>query len=176
MSVPLIELFRASRRREMAAGEFLFHRDDPVRWMFLVIEGEIRLLRYQENGEPVILQRARDDEIPAEASLYSHSYHCDAIAATDCRLLAVPKAAFHQRLKDDPGLYDAWSGGLAREVQRGRQRSEILTLRTVSQRLDAWLTWNRDLPPKGRWLRLAQEIGVSAEALYREIARRRGRR
>ncbi|MCC0057549.1 MAG: Crp/Fnr family transcriptional regulator [Rhodobiaceae bacterium] len=175
MSGPLAIIFSDGQPSEIAAGEYLFHRDDPVRWMFLVLEGEIRLLRYQENGDPVILQRASDKEIPAEASLFSDRYHCDAIAAAQSRVLAIPKAAFHQRLKDDPELYNAWAARLAREVQRARQRSEILTLKTVSLRLDAWLTWNSELPPKGAWLRLAQEIGVSPEALYREIAKRRKR-
>lgn len=30
------------------------------------------------------------------------------------------------------------------------------------------------LPAKGEWKSVAQQIGVSPEALYREIARRRG--
>ena len=52
-------------------------------------------------------------------------------------------------------------------------RAEILSLRTVAQRLSAWLELNGELPAKGEWLILAAEIGTSPEALYREIARRR---
>jgi hypothetical protein len=42
----------------------------------------------------------------------------------------------------------------------------------VAARLDAWLTLKR-LPPKGEWGALADDIGVTREALYRELARRR---
>lgn len=171
----LTDLFGAGQRRKLAAGEYLFHRDDPVRWMFLVEQGEIRLLRYQANGNPVVLQRAEENEILAEASLYSASYHCDGIAAAQSRIVAVPVRNILLRLESDPDAYRAWTERLAREVQQARLRSEILSLNTVSQRLDAWLTWNRALPQKGFWHQLAREIGVSPEALYREIGRRRKR-
>jgi hypothetical protein len=58
-------------------------------------------------------------------------------------------------------------------VQRARAQVEIVSLKKVSERLDAWLALSGDLPPKGQWHRLASEIGVTPEALYREIARRR---
>ncbi|MBB4189667.1 hypothetical protein GGE07_006363 [Sinorhizobium terangae] len=45
---------------------------------------------------------------------------------------------------------------------------------SVSARLDAWMTWSDGtLPAKGDRRALAEEIGVSPEALYREILRRR---
>jgi hypothetical protein len=49
-----------------------------------------------------------------------------------------------------------------------------VSLKTVAERLDAWLALHDDgLPPKGQRLRVASEIGVTPEALYRELARRR---
>ena len=47
-------------------------------------------------------------------------------------------------------------------------------MRRLSDRLDAWLMMNLGkLPSKGGWLPLAAELGVTPEALYRELARRR---
>lgn len=171
----LTDLFSTGQSRQLTAGEYLFHRDDQVRWMFLVTQGEIRLLRYQENGNPVILQRAHENEIPAEASLYADRYHCDAVAAAQSRILVISRSDFRQGLENNPALHNALTARLARQVQQARLRSEILSLKTVSQRLDAWLTWNGDLPPKGQRLWLANEIGISPEALYRELGRRRKR-
>ena len=105
--------------------------------MFLVTHGEIRLLRYQENGNPVILQRAHENEVPAEASLLSASYHCDAVAAVQSRILVVSRSNFRMQLESNPDLYSIWTARLARQVQQARLRSEILSLKTVSQRLDA---------------------------------------
>jgi CRP/FNR family transcriptional regulator, dissimilatory nitrate respiration regulator len=59
-------------------------------------------------------------------------------------------------------------------VQSARLRAEVLALKTVTARLDAWIAWNGPLPGKGKWMTIAGEIGVSPEALYREIAKRRG--
>jgi hypothetical protein len=40
--------------------------------------------------------------------------------------------------------------------------------------LDGWLNWHGgELPPKGEWKALAEQLSISPEALYREIARRK---
>jgi CRP/FNR family transcriptional regulator, dissimilatory nitrate respiration regulator len=59
---------------------------------------------------------------------------------------------------------------LGKEVRSARLRAEILTLKTVAERLDAWLADRETLPDKGRWKVAAHEIGTSPEAFYREIA------
>jgi len=46
-------------------------------------------------------------------------------------------------------------------------------MKTVAERLGARLDWRGQLPPKGKWVELAAELGVSPEALYREIAKRK---
>lgn len=44
-------------------------------------------------------------------------------------------------------------------------------MRTVWERLDGWLALHGELPPRGGWIEIAREIGVTPEALYRELAR-----
>jgi len=109
----------------------------------------------------------------AEASAYSRSYHCDAIVTEDTSLQSVPVDRFRAALVAEPHLAEAWAAGLARELQRARTNAEIRNMRTVSERLDAWESGGRVMPPKGQWQALAEEIGVSREALYRELAKRR---
>lgn len=58
--------------------ETLFRIGDPIRYVFLVVSGEARLIRLDRNGGEVILQRSRGGFI-AEASLDSRAYHCDAV-------------------------------------------------------------------------------------------------
>jgi CRP-like cAMP-binding protein len=79
-----------------------------------------------------------------------------------------------RRFRADPEFAEAWAIHLAGEVQTARFRSEVVALRTVASRLDAWLAWRGDLiPPKGVWKQIADQIGVTPEALYREMAKRR---
>ena len=51
--------------------------------------------------------------------------------------------------------------------------AEIRSLRSVSDRLDAWIAEYGPMPNKGLWQGVANELSVSREALYRELARRR---
>lgn len=111
----------------------------------------------------------------AEASVFSDQYHCDAVAAMATEVVLVAIGEIQRLLNEDHVFALEWSRHLSNELQHTRKRAEILALRTVAARLDAWLTWSDgDLPAKGEWRRLAEEIAVSPEALYREISRRRG--
>jgi CRP/FNR family transcriptional regulator, dissimilatory nitrate respiration regulator len=85
----------------------------------------------------------------------------------------LPKQRFLSVLADDPALATSWSALLARSVQAARLRSEIRSLPRVADRLDAWLGEGNALLEKGRWQEVAAELGVTREALYRELSRRR---
>ncbi len=153
----------------------VFEREDPVEQMFAVLSGEVHLLRRQLGGGYVILQRAGAGAILAEASLISDSYHCAAVAVRDSELAVFGRAPLRARMRVDASLAENFAAHLAGEVRSARMKVEILALKRVGERLDAWLTWHdQAMPEKGEWQRLAREIGVSPEALYRELARRRG--
>lgn len=175
MSPDLSSLFQSMPGHEsrFATGVAVFHLGDPIELMHFVCGGIIHLVRHQENGAPLILQRAHMGSVLAEASVYSDVYHCDARAETAAIAWSIPRAALQRRLKDDAGAAEIWSRHLAHEVQRARLHAEILALKTVGARLTAWIGWNGSLPAKGHWRELAGELGVSPEALYREIARHR---
>jgi len=163
-----------SNRRHFGEGAFLFHRDDPVELLHLVEEGAVHLLRHQAGGASLVLQRARAGSLLAEASLYSEHYHCDAVAIRASATRSFAKPLLLQAIARDGALAEAWAGHLARDVQAARLRAEILSMRTVAERLDAWMDLRgRGLPQRGDGTAVASEIGVSPEALYRELARRR---
>lgn len=151
----------------------LFHRGAPVSEMFMVSTGRIHLCRHTLHGAEMVLQRAIAGVIVAEASAYSGVYHCDAVAAADSVVLSMPKTAFLSALMADAGMATDWAARLARGVQSARFRAEIRTLPKVADRLEAWLGEGNHLPEKGQWQDVAHELGVTREALYRELARRR---
>ncbi|WP_233489021.1 hypothetical protein, partial [Rhodovulum sp. 12E13] len=84
-----------------------------------------------------------------------------------------PREVFRTRLKSDAGLAERWAQNLARTVQAARLRAEIRSLPRVADRLDAWLADGQSLPERGRWQEVAAELGITREALYRDLARRR---
>jgi len=166
-------LFDTSAPRRIDAGAWLFRGGDAVRAMFRVVEGAVELTRVTGAGAPVLLQRAGSGQVLAEASACSAACHCDAQAVTAALVQAVPVAAFRARLAADPALAEGWAAHLAQAVQTARLRAEIRTLRTVAERPDAWLGEGGALPARGAWQDLAAEPGVTREALYRELSRRR---
>lgn len=169
---PLIERL-PGRELTFAAGAPVFHIGDAVRFVHFVRAGIIHLVRHQDDGSALILQRARSGSILAEASVYSAQYHCDARAETQAVTWTVTRRSLLDEISESPDLERAWTSHLAHEVQRARLHAEILSIKTVAARLNAWCAWHGALPGKGQWATIANEIGVSPEALYREIANRR---
>jgi CRP-like cAMP-binding protein len=176
MSDSLFERFLklADREQRLAVGSALFRFGDPVLSLFLVTAGELRLVRALPHGSQLTLQRAGCASILAEASLFADRYHCDVLAAEESAVRAVPVAKARSALESDPALASLLIRHLAGEVHRTRMRAEILSLKSVAAKLSAWMALNSDaLPPKGRQHLVASEMGVTPEALYRELARRR---
>lgn len=172
----LIDDLRDGRSRPiaLAPGQHLFRLGDPVSALYVVKTGRIHLIRHQRDGSALILQKSASGSIVAEASIYAEKYHCDAVASVPTRVTAIPLADFHRRLRGEPDFAEAWARHLAHELQQARLHAEILSIKTVANRLDAWIgARGGEAPQKGDWKLVANEIGVTPEALYREMARRR---
>lgn len=166
-------LFQDARASALADGETLFVTGQEVTSIYMVRSGSIHLLRHTTHGAQMVLQNTGPGAIIAEASAYSPRYHCDAAAAGESVVASVPKERFLSALATDPTLAASWSELLARSVQAARLRAEIRSLPKVADRLDTWLGEGNRLPDKGRWQDVAAELGVTREALYRELSRRR---
>ena len=155
-------------------GEMIFEAGEEVEHIYLMLAGQVCLVRYLQDGAELTLNRVSGKAVLAEASVFSPFYHCSAKVIEAAELYRVTSANFRDLLLSDASLALEWSWSLAASLQNARMRSEILTMKRVSTRLTAWMDWNGgELPEKGRWKQLASEIGVTPEALYREIARRK---
>lgn len=168
------DFFDGAPVRRLDAGATLFRREEPVVSVFVVRSGKIALERPMKDGSSFTLHVASAGMAIAEASLFADAYHCDAVARSPAAVAALPRATFLSALRRSPDAALGLISAHAREIQAQRARTEILRMRRVSDRLDAWL----DLygaPEKGGWAGVAGEIGVSQPALYRELARRRMR-
>jgi len=161
--------------RHLKRGQYLFHTGDRVTSVFVVQSGAVHLIRHHKSGGSAILQRAQLNSILGEASLFASNYHCDAIAQSDATIQVFSKSKFLDHLNRSAAFAISLAQYLAMEVREQRQRAEILSLKSVSEKLDAWLASNGALPPRGTVKNVAVEIGVTPEALYREIAIRNRR-
>jgi CRP-like cAMP-binding protein len=173
MSVDLSPLFEGGSSRSLAKEESLFLTGAPVHSMFLLTEGQVDLIRHTESGLRILLHRAGPGSVLAEASAYSEAYHCDGTAVGPAQVRSVPLALFRARLDGDLGVAGVWAARLAYGLQGARMNAAIRSMRTVEERLEAWLAGGQPFPPKGQWQNLAETLGVTREALYRELSKRR---
>jgi len=160
--------------RELAAGETLFRQGDAAAAIFAVEAGRLRLLRVTADDRRIALHTARPGEFFAEAALFAASYHCDAVAATAARVRSLPKARLLAAFRADPALAERFMAILARQVMALRARLELRSIRSARRRLveHVLLTGDggRRLRLDGTLADLAEEIGLTPEALYRTVA------
>ncbi|WP_189607876.1 Crp/Fnr family transcriptional regulator [Saccharospirillum salsuginis] len=159
---------------DLDEGQRLFSRGDPIRWLYIVRAGEVHLIRHLEAGQELVMSRSGPDSMVAEGSMFSDRYHCDAISMGPSRLSRFERGAVQARISADPDAIRAWSQWLTHSLQAARTRAEILSLKTVQERLEAWFALDPESEKSpSTWKSVANEIGVSPEALYRELARRK---
>lgn len=163
---------RAARMRQISRSDRVFSQGDTPRSMFVVISGEVHLVRRSPSGAEIILQKARHGVV-AEASFDQSSYHCDAIAALTSELLEIPMRSFAEALSDD-AFRSRWIGHLSRELRRVRVQVERLGLKTAEERIVHFIETEgakgavRLTGTRKAW---AAELGLTHEALYRALSR-----
>ena len=167
-----IDIFDGAPVRRIAKNAAVFRQAEQVESMYLVRSGAVALERPLTDGVPLTLHVATAGMALAEASLFAKIYHCDAVVRVDAEVASMPRAKFLSAIRKMPEAALSLIETHAKEVQAQRARIEILRLRRVADRLDAWLDLHGK-PPKGEWIMVAERIGVSPPALYRELARRK---
>ncbi|MFP4125671.1 MAG: cyclic nucleotide-binding domain-containing protein [Alphaproteobacteria bacterium] len=90
--------------RRFAPQQHLFHRSHAVKVIHLVEDGEVHLRRHQPGGAALVVQRARRDDVFAEASLFAAAYHCDDAALVPTLTLAIAKPQLRAAMTQDPDL------------------------------------------------------------------------
>jgi CRP-like cAMP-binding protein len=160
---------------KLKAGEPLFRLGDKTLGLCEVIAGRIRLARVDHSGREIVLHVAGPGETLAEASLFSHQYHCDAIANTDATVRVYPKREVLAVFERNSKAAQAFAETLAHQVMSLRTRVEQRNIRSARERIRHFLMLNvgsdrRTVVLRGTLKELAAEIGLTHEALYRTLA------
>lgn len=164
----------AASARRVEAGTPLFRQGDRAVGIFQLVAGRVRLIRTTPDGSTVTMHSVRPGELFAEASLFSERYHCDAVAESAGEVWFFAKADLTRRLRGDPDALWAFAAELARRVQSLRARIEVKQIRSAPERVLQFLRLGCDadgvMRVDGTLKRLAEEIGLTHEALYRALA------
>lgn len=161
-----------ARLIDVPARSTVFASGDVAEDIFFLLSGEIRLLRRSLSGDEIVLGQRKSGFL-AEHVLFQNEYDCDSVTLKASKLLALPRIAFAKVLKDT-SLGDDWNRYLVRELRLTRSRAERLALNTARERIIHYIwTFGRRgelsvTQTKKDW---AVDLGLTHEALYRELAR-----
>jgi CRP/FNR family transcriptional regulator, dissimilatory nitrate respiration regulator len=165
----------AATERRLKAGQTLFRRGNRTSGLYQIVEGQVRLVRVNRAGREAVLHVAMTGDTIAEASLFSGSYHCDAIATTDAIVRLYPKAAVLTEFDRNPRAALKFAAVLARQVMTLRTRLEQRNIRAARDRVRHYLAVNagtdgRTVALSGTLKDVAGELGLTHEVLYRTLA------
>ncbi|NOZ06073.1 MAG: Crp/Fnr family transcriptional regulator [Chloroflexi bacterium] len=91
--------------RTVRQGSFLFHEGDPADRLYLVAEGEVKVLKHSLGGQEVILHLAsHGDLIGGIAILGEQQYPATAQAQTDVRVASLTGQDFWQLMRTYPDM------------------------------------------------------------------------
>jgi CRP-like cAMP-binding protein len=172
----LLQSIRAAgTERKLSAGETLFRTGQRTVGLYEILSGRMRLVRFDRSGHETVLYSAGAGDTFAEASLFSPTYHCDAIAATAATVRLYPKATILGELRHSPDAAQSFIAGLARQVMGLRTQLERRNIRSARDRVWHFLALNvgadgRTVELSGNLKELAIELGLTHEALYRTLA------
>jgi CRP-like cAMP-binding protein len=170
------EIRRTGIERTLGRGGVLFRSGQRTVGLYEIVSGRVRLVRVDRSGRETVLYSADAGDTLAEASLFSPTYHCDAIATTPATVRLYPKAAILEELRRNPDAAQSFIAGLARQVMGLRTRLERRNIRSAHDRVWHFLTLNigadgRTIELPGSLKELAVELGLTHEALYRTLSR-----
>jgi CRP/FNR family transcriptional regulator, dissimilatory nitrate respiration regulator len=165
----------AGIERTLNAGQSLFRMGTRVAGLYEVMSGEVRMARVSPAGSEAVLFVAKAGDTLAEASLYSATYQCDAIASTKATVRLYPKASVLAEFQRDPKVAQAFMSMLAHQVMSLRTGLQRRNIRSARDRVRHYLALN--VGPDGRTVVLtttlkdvARELGLTHEALYRTLS------
>jgi serine phosphatase RsbU (regulator of sigma subunit) len=155
-----LSLAESLQERRLREGSFLFYEGKTSRCLYILLEGEVEVIKaYGQPGER-ILGRRTTGTVFGEMSLFSaQGAHTASLrACTPLRLLKIRRRQFVALLHDYPGM----SLDLMRLLARRLEESENATIQDL-------LVKNRELAEAYRDLQLAQAQIIEKEKLEHEL-------
>jgi len=174
------KLLSILKKKSYAAGEQIFPQGAPPSAIYFVVSGQVKVARTPPDGHEIILcmPGAGDSFCPVTV-LDGGPQLGMAQAVTDTEVLRVDSRQFLSLCHEHPQLQASIQQACLGEVRRLIQRIELLSFRTLRQRLATVLLHNVRRQPSGpcrsaelriTQQELAQMVGGSRESTSRLLA------
>jgi CRP-like cAMP-binding protein len=167
--------------KQLAKGDYLFHKGAPSEGFYVVQRGAINLHRVSATGKEQVIHVFRTGQSFAEAALASEGgYPADARAIEDSAVLLIPKTDFVALMRRNPELAMRMLGSMSQHLRILIGLIDDLTLKDIESRLANWLLKRCPRPFRAapttfqldRTKRvLAAELGTVSETLSRTLGK-----
>ena len=156
----------ACRTIDMQKGEVLFRQSETTSGFYRVVSGCVTLQRTGMGGDTLTLHRAVSGGFFAEASVFSATYHCDAICTEAGRVVKIAKADVVATMQSNPAFSEGFTRLLAIQVQQYRAHIELLAIPSAKERILAAVQAGYF---DSTVTELATRINLTHEACYRAL-------
>lgn len=91
--------------KKVSAGEIIFLEGETGHYYHQLADGRVCWSNFNDDGKEILQELVWPGESFGELVLFDQMpYACSAVALTDCIVLRLPAAAFHQMLLEDPSI------------------------------------------------------------------------
>lgn len=120
----------------LSKGEYVFLECDPPRKLYVVVKGEVKLLKQTEDGREMIVEMAYPGEIFGEEAIFDgQPYPMTAQALAEVELLSVTRTDFFTFLRDNPDLALEIITELGQRLREAQNTIRALAMERVEWRI-----------------------------------------
>jgi len=169
---------RAANKQSKRKGEILFYQGDTADTIYIVKEGNFKLIRTTEDGDEAILQIVNPGEILGESALFrsSTTHPVTAMAMEESKVCSIDRNTFERVIKAESDLawqmieslssrlYNTWEQLTESNTQNAREKVLSLLVRLAQEHGEAC--------PQGQYIkiRLTQQEIASLVGVSRVMA------
>ena len=150
----LSELAQQAVDLHFSKGEMLFLSGEPVKGLFVVVSGKVRVFQHNADGREQVMHVDTAGSVIADVAVFDGGpYPASAIAASDADVLFIHKSDMDQCCIRHPSFVLRALKFMAQRVRKHAQLAEALSLHDVGQRLALFLlmeSQSASAPPQGR--------------------------
>lgn len=174
-------LLNESHVSEYPRSKMLFLRGDAAEYIYLLLDGWVKVFRDTQDGEQTVIGILKPGETVAEAAIFlGKDYPASAEVISDARLLEIPSGPLLTLLREDGELGIRMLGTLSMRLRNLVLHIEQIQARSTPQRLGEFLLGLCDEKEGATILDLpydkslvAARLGMKPESLSRALAKLR---
>jgi CRP-like cAMP-binding protein len=169
-------LQRASTRRHIEKGAYLFFRGDPAECFYLLLFGNVSIILTSPDGRELIINVMHPGDFFGELALLTgQPRSADAVARSACDVVSIPREAFMKALEREPSMSRTLLEVTAHRLSRSSEFEDSLAFLDAQTRLArVLLDMDGENKERGYITASQQELAQRAGLIRQTVARSLG--